>query len=104
MNSSVGLGTSVTCFSVARLGLLSGLAMLVIISVDLLSGLTFGLLLDLPKTSLNLLAGDTPRSMLMLPLRDFGRRVSARSINPTGGEAGFNSGAGTLPGEGDPLS
>lgn len=100
--STEGFSSSLPLLSITRLSLLSGLVMPVIMSVDLLSGLSFGLLLGFPNTSLNLLAGEMPRSLLMLSLRGFGLRVSARSIKPAGDEGGFGSGTGGLLGEGDP--
>ena len=54
--------------------------------VSLLSGLTFGLFDGLPNTSLNLLAGDFPRSLLILSLRESALKVSARSTKPLNGD------------------
>jgi hypothetical protein len=70
--ASTDLVSSGPSSSATKLWLLNELVRPVDCSGIVLSGLSFGLLLDLLNTSLNFRAGDLPRSLLILFLRGSG--------------------------------
>jgi hypothetical protein len=86
------------------LAIVAGSVLTVAGIVSLLSGLTFALLVGLLKTSLNRLAGDLPRSLLILFLLESGLKESRLSADSPAGEAGTEDVVGPAVGEGEPSS